>query len=319
MLTKASLSLETLALVLEQSPDCVKLLSLDGRLLWMNSNGMHATENDDFCVIEGQSWTTLWPEGTRDQIESSYIAAAQGHQAHFEAFCPTAKGADRWWDVRVAQVKGSDGNPTGFLAISRDITDAYITRRALNLTLKEMRHRLGNAYAIAGGLLGAFARGVPEREAFARDMQRRLRALHISQAIFSEDEAPHKISQLIPALVKPFAGHADALTVGEMTDAVVDRGQADAISLVLGELMVNSVKHGALSADGTIKLHARAVDRQLQIIWTETSPQEIHNRSRVGGQGLKLMAQIIEARSGNLSIEWAQYGLRVIVAFPIAV
>lgn len=318
MLTKASLSLETLAMVLEQSSDCVKLLSLDGRLLWMNPNGVRSNEFDDFGNIEGQSWCTLWPETARNQIEESYTTAAGGVTSSFEAFCPTAKGADRWWDVRVTQVKGVDGLPAGFLAISRDITDAYMTRRALDLALREMHHRLGNTYAIAGGLLGMFARGTPDREIFARDMQKRLQALHVAQSMFLHDDAPRKASELISALVAPFAGQTEALTLGELTDSVVDREQADAISLVLGELTVNSVKHGALSANGRITLQAITTDDHLQIIWAENLPYKIQKRSRPGGQGLALMAQIVKARSGNLSLEWSEFGLRVSINFPLA-
>lgn len=49
MLTKANLSAETLLLVLEQTTDCVKLLTLDGTVLWMNANGICAMEIDNFC------------------------------------------------------------------------------------------------------------------------------------------------------------------------------------------------------------------------------------------------------------------------------
>ena len=315
MLTKANLSSETLLLVLEQTTDCVKLLSLDGTVLWMNANGLCAMEIDNFCNIDGKQWSTLWPAEAKAQIENSYASADIGDVPQFEAFCPTAKGTDRWWDVRVTQVKGANGDPAGYLSISRDITEARATRHALDLTLKEMRHRLGNTYAIAGGILSAFARGIPDREVFARDMQKRLLGLFTAQSMFAHDDAPRKISDLIPALIKPFAGQIDTVNMGELTDVLVDRGQADAIGLVLAELTVNSIKHGALRNGGTIDIRADSLDDTNRIIWTEELTEPVKQQSRAEGQGLTLIAQIVAARSGKLDINWSKLGLTVTLTF----
>ena len=83
MLTKANLSSETLLLVLEQTTDCVKLLSLDGTVLWMNANGLCAMEIDNFCNIEGKQWSTLWPAEAKAQIENSYKTASLGSVPQF--------------------------------------------------------------------------------------------------------------------------------------------------------------------------------------------------------------------------------------------
>ena len=179
-----------------------------------------------------------------------------------------------------------------------------------------MRHRLGNTYAIAGGLLSAFARGIPDREIFARDMQKRLLGLFTAQSMFAHGDAPRKVSDLIPALIKPFAGQIDAVNVGELTDALVDRGQADAIGLVFSELTVNSIKHGALRNSGTIDIRADSLDDTNRIIWTELLTEPIKQRSRPEGQGLTLIAQIVAARSGKLEISWSESSLTVTLAFP---
>ena len=59
MLTKADLTAETLASVLEQSADCVKLIGLEGEVIWMNPNGQCAMEIDDFSKIEEQQWSDM--------------------------------------------------------------------------------------------------------------------------------------------------------------------------------------------------------------------------------------------------------------------
>ena len=316
--TKDSLSPETLLLVLEQTSDCVKLLNLDGNILWMNANGLCAMEIDNFCDVEGRQWGTLWPSEAQEQIANAYETAAKFQPAQFEAFCPTAKGTDRWWDVRVTQVNAADGKPAGYLSISRDITEARTTRYALDLTLKEMRHRLGNTYAIAGGLLTSFARGAPEQQAFARDMQRRLNGLHAAQSMFADNDEPKKVSDLLPALIQPFAGELDEVNLGELTDALVNSGQADAIGLVLGELTVNSVKHGALGKGGAINIHAENFNDVGRIIWSEKLLEPVKQHARDGGQGLGLIQKIAASRSVDLGISWSDYGLSVTLEFTPA-
>jgi hypothetical protein len=42
------------------SQDCIKMLDLEGRLLWMNEGGMQALEICDFSPLENASWIDFW-------------------------------------------------------------------------------------------------------------------------------------------------------------------------------------------------------------------------------------------------------------------
>ena len=46
--------------LVEGSPDCIKVLDLDGRLLSMNAGGMKALEICDLAPIIGSLWTEVW-------------------------------------------------------------------------------------------------------------------------------------------------------------------------------------------------------------------------------------------------------------------
>ena len=116
------LSALSLVSVLDQSGDCFKLLTLDGKIQYMNANGLCAMEIDDFTAIEGTSWSDLLPEPARQTIVDSYREAAAGHIAQFRAFIPTLKNNPRWWDISVSPLADSDGVIVGFLSISRDVT-----------------------------------------------------------------------------------------------------------------------------------------------------------------------------------------------------
>lgn len=148
----------SLADALEQSTDCVKILSEDGRLEWMNPNGMCAMEIADFTAMQGREWRSFWPEDAQDLVERACAQARDGSTARFTAACPTALGTPRYWDVSVQAVRNTEGENAGFLSISRDITEAEQDRRALQATIDEMRHRLKNSYALFSSLAAGIAR-----------------------------------------------------------------------------------------------------------------------------------------------------------------
>lgn len=308
----------TLAAVLDQSVDCVKLIGIDGTILYMNRNGQCAMEIDDFCAIAGQPWASIWPDDARLLIVKSLVAAQAGNSSRFDAFCPTARGTPRWWDVSVSPVNEESGELIGYLSVSRDVTERVLADQATQAAADEMRHRLKNGYAMVGGLLSAFARGVPHLEEFARDMIGRLNALATAQTL-SASSAPSlfNVSELIPALVSPFANPGCPIDVEELAGTKLDQGQADAIALVLGELAVNSTKHGALSDQGRITVRAVENAGTLRITWAERSTRRVAAQNRDGGQGFTLMRRIVAARHGEMAVAWQDFGLDVAINFDL--
>ena len=47
--------------MLEQSPQCIKLLDQSGRLCFMSENGQQLMGIDDFTAIDRTEWWKLWP------------------------------------------------------------------------------------------------------------------------------------------------------------------------------------------------------------------------------------------------------------------
>lgn len=109
--------------VLEASADCIKIIDLDGRLELMNTPGLRIMEIRDLSNIKGTEWTSLWPAESRPLVTHAHAEAKAGRTSRFSAFCPTAAGTPKWWDVMVSPMFEDGGAVSKILSISRDITD----------------------------------------------------------------------------------------------------------------------------------------------------------------------------------------------------
>lgn len=109
--------------VFENSPDCLKVFDLDGRVLEMNATGCRLMEIDDFGGLRGQRWSDVWPAANRETIREAVAAAIDGRVGRFQGFCPTAKGTPKYWDVSIVPLPGADGRPYRLIGVSRDVTE----------------------------------------------------------------------------------------------------------------------------------------------------------------------------------------------------
>ncbi|WP_241657309.1 PAS domain-containing protein [Aurantiacibacter suaedae] len=109
------------AAMLAQSEDCIKLLSIDGHLDFMNCNGLSAMQIEEPHKVIGKLWWELWPETSQALVQAKFREAAEGIEASFEAICPTAKGASRRWSVNLRPLFAKDGPVVSILCTSRQI------------------------------------------------------------------------------------------------------------------------------------------------------------------------------------------------------
>jgi PAS domain S-box-containing protein len=147
----------------DSSPDCIKILTLDGTIQRLNPGGKAALELDRHDQLDGANWPSLWPGSERVRVEQAIADARAGQRTQFLAFCPTAKNTPRWWDVVVTPLPSNSSSVKGLLVVSRDVTDLVNAREALNEAnerksefLTVLSHELRNplsALSMAGKLL----------------------------------------------------------------------------------------------------------------------------------------------------------------------
>ena len=327
------------AAMLDASPDCIKYVELDGTLSLMNANGMCAMQIDDFCMVDGKEWASLWPEDAQPTVRAAVISARGGRTARFEAFCPTAKGDPRWWDVTVAPILGNDGRPTGIVSISRDVTAAVRDRRALaeakeeaELALREVNHRVKNLFAVVPAIMQLSARVAPDVRSLVEAVRDRIGALARSHSLTlgasSEGEGV-VLGALTRAVLEPYLDRAEAFQLTGPSLRLTAR-DANVVSLTLHELATNAAKHGALSApDGRITIDWR-VDRtgpdaddalaapmRLVLGWSEAGGPPVAGAPTRQGFGTSLIDRLVMSHGGRLERHWNAGGLSVGLELPL--
>lgn len=142
----------------ECSPDCVKLLDAQGCVIAMNKNGQCAMEIDNQAMVAGKPWKALWPDAAHQELDKALSAACEGRVGHFSAFCPTAKGTPKWWDVIVTPVLSGAGSIESFLSVSRDVTamhQAGVERERLLRDLQAANARMTDIFQQAPAFMCA--------------------------------------------------------------------------------------------------------------------------------------------------------------------
>jgi PAS domain S-box-containing protein len=125
--------------IIVSSPDCVRIIDLEGRLEFINPSGlrlMAQTQERFDTVIRGELWTSRWPEAERAMVDTAWRAAAAGETGSFRACHLRQDGVSLWLDTTVAPVFAPGTRTvTRVVATSRDITEEMESRALLDTIL----------------------------------------------------------------------------------------------------------------------------------------------------------------------------------------
>jgi PAS domain S-box-containing protein len=219
--------------ILESSADCIKVLDLSGRLIFMNGPGLRAMEIDDLDPFLGKQWTDFLPPDKQPEFRRAVDNARKGQSSRLTALLPTFKGAERWWDIQVTPVLDA-GAPERILAIARDITEER--RQA------EMLERLNDE------LEDKVARRTQALADAARELAGEMRRREEAQAALVQAQKIEALGQFTGGIAHDF-NNVLAAVLG--TYRMIKRRTSD-------EQVLEFVRHGESAAE-----RAAALVRQL--------------------------------------------------------
>jgi PAS domain S-box-containing protein len=132
---QATLELEEnrrfLATVIDNEPECVKLLAQDCTLLQMNKSGLDMIDADSADQVVGQSVLGIIDPPYRDAFADLARRVFAGESGNLEFEVTGLKGSHRWLDTHAVPLRDAQGNITALLGVTRDITERKRDQTAL--------------------------------------------------------------------------------------------------------------------------------------------------------------------------------------------
>lgn len=303
-----------LAAVLDQTHDCIKLLSRDGYIRYVNRQGAMAMELASPGELIGQSYLSRWPEDVRPLVRATLSAARRGEQGRFKASRPKPGGSPSWWDVTISPVRAADGSITHLVSVARDMTAERLERERVEAISLEMRHRLKNALTVAAGIVMMNARGRPDVAPFAEDIATRFALLADVESLILDPETDNDLAQIVPALVKAY-GKGAGLEFGELPSVSLSDQAMQALALCFGELATNSMKYGALRDGRRVRIEGRICDGDIELIWREPTD---FGTARAGAQGFNLIDRLIRSAGGTIRRDVETSQMAATIQLPIS-
>lgn len=129
--------------ILDEMPQCVKVVAPDGALVRMNDAGLRMIEADAWPQVDGASTPSLIADHHREQWLDYHSRVCQGEKLSWEFEIVGLKGTRRVMETHAVPVELDDGR-IGQLAVTRDITDRRIAEQALqsaNVQLDDLVRR----------------------------------------------------------------------------------------------------------------------------------------------------------------------------------
>ncbi len=307
--------------VVEASQDCMRVLSADGRVEYMNARGQALLEIDDFNHNRGAYWPDMWPDESRELVAGALSEALAGRVSSFRAFCPTVKGTPRWWDTVISPIFDDDRQIVRLLATSRDVTTLRQAESHRELLVNELNHRVKNTLAIVQSIAAQSLRtaGV---DRLARDaFEGRLMAISATHNVLTDANwEAASLRQIVEGAVSPYCSQASQLEIQGEPLRVAPK-PAVTLALAFHELAINALKYGALSRPAGSVAVRWDVDRgagRVGIRWTERGGPPVSPPTRRGFGSRILETALPGELKGEVAMDYRVEGLDCSVEAPLA-
>lgn len=297
--------------VLNASSDCIKVLSLDGKLLFMNNGGLQTMEVDDFDTMRGSDWSSFWIGDHHSEALDAIGTAKSGGTGKFTGMADTAKGSPRWWNVTVTPIFGAEGKsaePSHILSISRDVTETRTIQLQRELLTDELDHRLKNLLAVVAAVATQTFSGADRDNVGA--FTSRLVALGNAQSLLVQSAwQSASMAAVVSNAMKPH-GPPDRLQWSG-PDLLLSAKEALALALAVHELATNATKYGAWSnVEGRVDVTWTTRDGEFAFQWIESDGPNVEAPTRTGFGSRILKRNLAGEFNGRVEADYRPDGLR---------
>ena len=280
MLEALRLSESRLQAIINAEPACVKLVSLDGRLLDMNPAGLAMIDATDLSQVVGRSIIDLVHPDDRARFLDVHKAASTAGPASGEYRITGLAGTERWVESHSVPFETSTGE-RAILSVTSDITERKRLEEQLRQSQKMeavgrlaggIAHDFNNLLTVIGGYTETALTQIPEDGAAAAALREVVRAADSAGALtrqllmFSRKQivrlSPLDLNAVITEverLLRRTLGEDIEIITSLPSDVRTIQGDATQLQQVLMNMAVNA--RDAMPRGGVLTIETRNVDR----------------------------------------------------------
>ena len=134
-----SLGEQSLRAIIENTPECIKIIAFDGSIVSMNRAGLFLVEANSESVVVGRSVFDLVAPEFRERFRELHSRVCGGEKCELEFELIGFKGARRWMHTHAAPIPHPSTGEPAHLAITRDITERKQVEQAIYLNEQRLR------------------------------------------------------------------------------------------------------------------------------------------------------------------------------------
>ncbi|HYI70592.1 MAG TPA: HWE histidine kinase domain-containing protein [Skermanella sp.] len=227
-----------------------------------------------------------------------------------------ADGRDRTWAFRSAPI-GCDGTGRRLVvSMAADLTERKEAEAHMRLLMQEVDHRAKNALAVVQSIV-ILSRAENSAD-FAEVVQGRVAAVARAHTLLAETRwSGADLATLARQELEAHALPGQFRILGAPVTIVAPCAQA--VSIVLHELTINAVKHGALSVSTgrvTVSIAVNQRSGGLIVDWNETGGPAVTPPTRRGFGSVIIERTVRDQLAGEIDFDWHPGGLRFRMALP---
>lgn len=312
-----------LGAVLRTALDAVVVMGLDGTIIGWNEIAERTFGWSSIDAIGQRMSDRIIPVRYRTAHEhglARYLATGEGPvlDKHIEIEALHREGHELPVELSITRTE-QFGEPV-FLGFLRDISERRDAVRRQELMIGELNHRVKNLLGVVAGIAHQTARNAPSVAAFAQAFEGRLASLGRAHEILTQaawERAPLRV--LVQELVGAYARDGDPRLTIEGPNVSLAPRQLLSLTMILHELLTNTVKYGAFSVpEGRVRLGWTVDGSALSLDWTETGLSGVRPPTRQGFGSKMIALSVSHELRGEVNTRWHNDGMAFHLAFPLA-
>ncbi|MFC4171731.1 PAS domain-containing protein [Microvirga sp. GCM10011540] len=307
--------------IIEATPECVKLVAVDGKVLEMNPAGLAMLEIDDPAMLKGASVLDVIAPEFRQEWRANHARVCKGESVNWEFDIISLKGTRRHMETHAVPLTMPDGS-VAHLAVTRDISARKRGEEHQKLLINELNHRVKNTLASVQSITVQTLRTAATADSAKEALEGRLLALSRAHDVLTrENWEGAGLREIIGQAAEPYSSGQDRLHV-DGPEVRLSPRMALALAMALQELATNAVKYGALSnLTGQVRIAWKVEQNDgqscLHLEWAEKGGPPVQVPKRRGFGTRLIERSLAHDLGGTAQVSFEPDGLRCTVHAPL--